>query len=402
MMSTKKIIPSKAKFIFVIVLFIVLAQGIYLISSQRSALNLFSTPGKYKVCDKFQEIGSKQQCWENLIEDTLEREGLDSAFNLVEQLYSSEPIFASDCHGFTHLLGQKAYELFSKNQQFNVSDKVSYCGFGFYHAFMEYLLRNTGNLKQARKLCDDVGKQSNQNELARLSCFHGIGHGLLEDVPNPTLKGDAAAIIEKPLETCVELSKTEVEIYRCASGVFNVLAIYYGNSKSGLVVDKEDPYLICHTQSKKQFKEACYDQMNSFVLSLGQGDLSRAAIFIKSIREDDLARAAMHGLAGAYGQSQVSKIDYDEVVSVCQNLEPKLTPSCIEGFLLGMIEGGKPGSEYIEAIKFCSSEFMEESEKTKCFNNVVWSVSVTNPEKLTDICTSLEQKYQQNCNIAQN
>lgn len=401
-MSGKKSIPSKAKFIFVTLLFIVLAQGIYLISSQRSTLNSFNTPGKYKVCDKFQDLGSKQQCWEDLIEETLEREGLDSAFNLVDQLYSSEPIFASDCHGFAHLLGQKAYELFSKNQRFNVSDKASYCGFGFYHAFMESLLRTSGDLNQARKLCDDVGRQTDQNELARLSCFHGIGHGLLEDVPNPVLRGDTQSIIKEPLALCVDLSESEVEIYRCASGVFNVLAIYYANPKTGLIANKEDPYLICNSQSRRPFKEACYDQMNSLVLSLGQGDLANAAGFTKNIKEDDLASAAIHGLAGAYGQNQVSKINYDEVVKVCQNLQPRLTLSCLEGFLLGMLEGGKPGEEYIEGRKLCTSDLLNDQQKASCFSNLIWNISVTNPKKLAELCNSLEPRYRQDCNSSRN
>jgi len=399
-MLTKKSVLLKTKFILALLLFVVSVEGIYLVSSQKLSLNSFNTTDKYIFCDKFQDLGGKQQCWEDLIEKTLKSEDLDSAFNLLDSLYSNEPQFASDCHGFTHLLGEKAYELFSKNQKFNVSSKASYCGFGFYHAFMESLLRTTGDLNQARRLCDDVGRQSNQNELARLSCFHGIGHGLLEDIPNPTLKGGAETITEKPLAVCVELSQSEVEIYRCASGVFNVLATYYGNPKVGLILNKDDPYLICHTQPTRSFKEACYDQMNSFILSLGQGDLSEAAKFTKSIKEDDLASAAVHGLAGAYGQNQVSKIDYDDVVKECYNLKARLISSCLEGFLLGMIEGGKPEEEYIEAIKFCNSEYIKEDEKVKCFNNIVWNVRATNPKKLLIVCSSIGQKYQKNCNAS--
>lgn len=402
-MSGKKSTSHKSKFILVILLFIVLAQGIYLISSQRSSLGSFNTTNKNELCKKFQDIVSKQRCWEDLIEKTLRDEDLDSAFNIVDQLYSSEPEFASDCHGYTHLIGEKAYEHFSNNQDIKLTSKASYCGFGFYHAFMENLLHTTGDLNQARKFCEYVGKQSEQSELTRLSCFHGIGHGLLEDVPNPIIKGDDQVIIEKPLAICTELSKSEVESYRCASGVFNVLAIYYGNPRVGLTINKNDPYLICHNQSSLPFKKACYDQMNSSVLfSLSQSDLKKASKFAENVKEDDLANEAIHGLAGAYGQINVGKVNYDGVVKICQSIQSRLTPQCLQGFLLGMLEGGKPGEEYLEAINFCSNEFMEEAEKIKCFNTLVWNVSVTNPQKLADICSSLEQKYQLNCNLTQN
>jgi len=377
-------------------IFLVLSLTLYL--GKLSTLNNNTILNKYEVCDKFQDLGSKQKCWEDLIEETLGNEGLESAFNLVDYLYTNEPIFASDCHGFTHQLGVKAYQLFSQNQNIKLTSKASYCGFGFYHAFMESLLHATGDLNQARQFCDYVGKQASQNELSRLSCFHGIGHGLLEDVPNPTVKSDAQTIIKRPLEICVQLSKSEVEEYRCTSGVFNVLAIYYQNQKTGLKIQNNDPYLICQNQNKKYPKKACYDQMNSLVLSLAAGNLSLATRFAEKITDDEFADEAIHGIAGAYGQTKVDKINYDDVVKICQNIQPRLTLQCLQGFLLGMLEGGKPGEEYIEGRKFCTSNLLREEEKISCFNDLVWNTSVTNPKKLAEICNGLEQKYKQNCN----
>lgn len=388
-MYIKKNISTKVRLVIFILISVISAEGIFLISSQKENISI-----SHKTCSQFKDVGSKQQCWESLIEHTLNQDGLDSAFNLVDYLYSSEPQFAADCHGFTHQLGEKAYKLFSQNQDIKLSLKASYCGFGFYHAFMESLLRTTSDLKQARRFCDQVG---GQNELSRLSCFHGIGHGLLEDVPNPTLKGNAQTIIKKPLEICANLSKSDVEEYRCASGVFNVLAIYYQNPNSHLKVQANDPYLICNQQIKKNVKDSCYDQMNSLVLSLSDGSLLSAANFAENIKDDEFASSAIHGIAGAYGQAKVAKINYDGVVTTCKNIQPRLKSKCLEGFLLGMLEGGQPGQEYVEGKKFCSSDLLNQEEKISCFNNLIWSVSATNPQKLTEVCSNLEQQYRQNC-----
>lgn len=348
---------------FLIVLAVVLITTIYLLLQQRGQAEYNTS------CRDLSSLALKQQCWEKLIEDTLEDKGLDNAFNLVDSLYKAEPQFASDCHNFTHRLGEKAYQLFSQKQNIKLSSKATYCGFGFYHAFMEKLLRSSGDLNQARAFCDLVGKSAGQNELSRLSCFHGIGHGLLEDIPNPYLVGDDQALIKTPLSICEDVGKTEEEKIRCASGVFNVIAIYYANPKSGLQAKEKDPYLICKSQTKTYFQKPCFDQMNTYVLfKLSQGDLSKAAKFAESIPDNDFANAAMHGLAGAYGQSNVGKVNYPQVVQICQNIQPRLTSICLEGFLMGLIEGGQPGQEHLEGQKFCESSNLNQGERDFCFN----------------------------------
>lgn len=344
--------------------------AIILVVAAVSYLLLADTKGQLPDnCTRLTSLPQKQQCWEQSIEDTLKDKGLDSAFNLVDSLYSSEPQFASDCHDFTHRLGEKAYELFSQKQNIKLSSKATYCGFGFYHAFMEKLLHSSGDLNQARAFCDLVGQSADQNELSRLSCFHGIGHGLLEDVSNPYLRGDDKAIIKTPLALCDAIGETFEEKRRCASGVFNVIAIYYANPKSGLKAKEENPYFICRNLSKLYFQKPCYDQMNTYVLfKLSSGDLLEASKFAESIPEDDFANAAMHGLAGAYGQSNVAKVNYTDVVKICHNIQGRLKSICLEGFLMGLIEGGQPGQEHLEGQKFCESSNLNQGERDFCFN----------------------------------
>lgn len=349
-------------------------------------------------CEGISPLSDKQQCWENLIDSVLKKRGVDAALTVIADLYSEEPQFASDCHGYTHELGEAAYQLFSEHKDFKLSAKTSFCGFGFYHAFMEKLLRTTNDLTQAREFCNYAGRQTNQNELTRLSCFHGIGHGLLEDIPNPYLKGDDKAIIKTPLSICENAGKTDAEKNRCASGVFNVIAIYYANPESGLQAKEDDPYLICKSQTKTYFGEPCFDQMNTYVLfKLSQGDLLAAAKFAEKIAENNFANAAMHGLAGAYGQSNVSKIDYAKAIKICKKVQSRLKSACLEGVLMGLLEGGQPDSEYLEGIKFCANGLLDQAEKDFCFNLLTWNTNILYPEKQSAICKNLQQQYQYTC-----
>lgn len=351
-------------------------------------------------CKEFSQLSAKQQCWEELIDTVLNTKGLDGGFEIINLLYE-DPEFASDCHGYTHLLGEKAYELFSHNKSVNIPPKASFCGFGFYHAFMESLLYKTGDLKLAYKFCKNVKSESESGtRLAILSCFHGIGHGLLEDIPNIKITENASTLIKNPLEICQQISDDEVEVGRCASGVFNVLAIYYGNPNSGLQADNNDPYAICKVQSKQYIREHCFDQLNSYVLfHLAKRDLLVAAKFAEDLQRNEDAEAAIHGITGVYGQTNVGKVDYSEVIRNCKILQTRLHQKCFEGFLLGMLEGGKPNAEHLEGSKFCGNILLNEKEKTFCYNTLVWNVGAIHPEKLDGFCRNLKPEYQQNCKI---
>src|SRR3989344_7401121 len=168
----------------------------------------------------------KQQCFQEMMESTLTKSGLDQAFMLMDQLFKTDPTFAKDCHDFAHLLGEKAYQQFLTDQKFNLPDKTSYCAYGFYHGFMEKLLHSGGSLDQAKSFCKYAGeKLGQQNADAEGACYHGIGHGAVEDVTDPKLFGNSQAIIQPSLDLCEQVSETEDKLFRCTTGVFNALEI---------------------------------------------------------------------------------------------------------------------------------------------------------------------------------
>ncbi|MCE9549079.1 hypothetical protein K8Q98_01635 [Candidatus Nomurabacteria bacterium] len=89
---------------------------------------------------KCPNTAEKYNCWRDELENILNRKGLSASFDVLAVLYETEPDFVSECHGYTHELGEKAYFLFSRYKNIEMTPKASYCGYGFYHGFIETML----------------------------------------------------------------------------------------------------------------------------------------------------------------------------------------------------------------------------------------------------------------------
>ena len=340
-----------------------------------------------------------RQCWEQAIKSAINTQGLGAAFDLIAQLYATQPVFASECHSYTHELGQAAYFLFKKDQKINLGDKTSYCGFGFYHGFMETLINNGGQIQEARDFCSYAGRVvKGQGTDAEGSCYHGIGHGAV-DGSDPRTWGNAEALIASALDMCKKVALTDTFLLRCTSGIFNSLAIMYSTSQYKLVVDKSNPFGICAEQSSRPIKSACYGEMNTFILHYNNEDLKKVADFLKLVREKEYLSLTIEGVA-TYIASYALKngISNDKVIEFCRWLDSASQPSCMQGFGGGLIEFGSPTLGYVSAINFCSTKKLTEAEANACFTKVLWLAGVYYPkERQAEICAKVEEKYKQHC-----
>ena len=225
---------SRYSKIILIVLFIILLGSAIKITLQKKQSN---------ICQNLNSTSQKLQCWEELIGSTLNSGGIDQAFKIVEQLYQEDPVFISNCHDFVHLIGEKAYQKFSNQQDFNFSSKTYYCGYGFYHSFMESLIDDGEDFEKARQFCDLVDRKiHSQNADAKGACYHGIGHGAADNHDQNTFK-DETELTSNALDLCEKVSEENVFLNRCSSGVFNVLAIAYNSNR--LKIRKTDPLRFC-------------------------------------------------------------------------------------------------------------------------------------------------------------
>lgn len=374
------------------ILIVIIITFITILSGSKPAEN---TKQVLNQCQNINNQSLKVKCWEDLMDQTLKNKGLDEAFVLMDNLFQSELGFAKDCHGFAHLLGEKAYDLFSSNQDFTLSTKTSYCGYGFYHGFMETLLHSKGALDQAREFCKYAGEQlKDTNSDAEGACFHGIGHGAVEDVTNPKLFGNPQAIIQPSLDLCEKVSDTAAQLFRCISGVFNALEIVTTQGRYHLSLNKQDPLSICRTQPVG-YRRACYTQMVVAVMNVTGNDFEKSAQILDTIPEDDWAAESLSGLVVEL--VRLGKTDYPETINFCRKLSARFRLPCITGFGEGFLKYGPPQTEYVKAVDFCSSTLLSDEEKKPCFERVLSILRIWyTAEKSTQICQSVDQKYQWN------
>lgn len=348
--------------------------------------------------DCWKNDNNLQKCWQDQTEQALKTKGVAAAFDVIADLYQKEPKFGELCHSLVHEVGEKSYELFSKHKDFTVTPKSTSCAYGFYHGFMEAMLKKTSDLKEAESFCNYIDKQlSSQTPDVSLQCYHGIGHGVTNPHDDKSTWGDDEAIISPALKLCERVSKNDNQLYRCSSGVFNAIANFYISGQYKLVINRKDPAWICHKQPER-YKESCYGNMNSLFMSLADNKLVKAASYIDNIVDDGQAISAMKYLSALNVLSNLNITDYDVVFDDCRSLAKRLYIPCINGFAHGLLEHGFPGKEYVKALEFCRMLKILKEEKDSCFKYVLSNLTGWYPaDKAKEICKGIEVEYQNLC-----
>lgn len=386
-MSKKIISVIKIRKLIILIVLVILALGIHLISSNPNK-------GKSDYCNKLSDLASKKQCWEQNLENILKNNGVDAAFDWVDYLYKHEPLFAADCHSYIHLVGEKGYQVYLQRQQIKLSSKASTCGYGFYHGFMETLLLTGKDIKEAGQFCEFAQNQVGGTNDVKGACFHGIGHGLSEDHDKKYWL-DEMELVSNPLLICETLAEDEYMIKRCASGVFNVLAIKY--NAGSLPLNKKDPLGFCKKQPKPYLKKACFEEMNTMLISISGRDIVVAAKYLDDL-EDQYAASAMRSLASVVGMS-FKDTDYYLQIQNCRRLSSRLHADCIRGFAGGLIEGEASNTQGTKALLFCSNPNLQGEERNNCYQETLRLLSLYLPAKrYQDVCRSLNKRYKNYCN----
>lgn len=344
-------------------------------------------------CRKISEESERVSCFERLLDIKLSREGIDAAFDLVSDLYKSEPNFAQTCHALAHKIGVKAYQKFEQGQDFQLSAKTAYCSYGFYHGFMETLLVKTGDISEAGKFCDYVDqKLKNITADAKLSCYHGIGHGTV-GVHDPRIRGDAQKLIDPAIALCEKVSTDDEQLFRCTSGVFNAIAIFLRTGEYQLPLDKNDPLKICRSQ-KETAKISCYGNMNTLISWITQNNFKEGSKFAEKEKDDIYAVTTLEYLI-AFESFQN---DTETLLQVCRTTQERLRLPCIKGIAHGFMEKGDPGQEYVKAGEFCGRTDLTDDEKEVCYKELVnYSNRIYPRDKASGICNGVPQPYLKFC-----
>ena len=340
----------------------------------------------------------KNSCYNEVIDTTLRTRGLAAAFDVLALAYNADPGYLSTCHAETHELGKAAYKEFHASGNVELTSKTSYCGYGFYHGFMDELVVETNDFDEARGFCAYVGKVVlNPVGYAEGACYHGIGHGVT-DGTDPRLWGNAEALATPGLKLCARIAKGSSDHeYRCASGVFNAVALLYRDQKYKLNVDG-NPFSLCEISTLiSTEKEACYDQMNTLAMYAGEYDFARAINFTQNISELKYRTIAIRGIAGTYFSNTRSRhraVSAEEVSEVCGKLGED-ADACITGVVAGIQEFGTPGAEYKDMLAFCQSPDLDHALTATCYRAAISATQEFYGDTVVQhMCVSVPSAYQ--------
>lgn len=375
---------------FLLVLFLITVGRI-------SAKNLNTqnqTPEETVVaeCEKV-SVRQKQKCWDDLLQNTLEKQGLDAAFDLFTKLYQTDPTIPKACHGWAHILGKSAYDLFKNKKDFVLRKETSYCGYGFFHGFIERLLQETGDLKATRDFCNFAAKQLEKEAPGVYrNCLHGIGHGSI-NIDDPRLWGNFQAMLETGLKTCESALTDEGELLECFDGSFNAMQQYAYQNQYNLSVNRDDLFKPCR-QQKARHQDSCFYEFTGLVSEMTNHDFRKAAdLLLKDISGKKFAPRTFMKLSADFFQDDITKKSYDKNVLDCRSLPEELYQMCFNGILVGLIAHGEPQKQHVAGLKFCQSSLLTDSERQTCFQ---WILGQTVSKDSAE-CKSVEVKYQKYC-----
>ncbi len=310
-------------------------------------------------------------CYTELIERILQDDGLAAALSTVAQVSDADAQFSRYCHSNMHDLGRSAFKLYDSHGSIAISPELSYCGYGFYHGFMEEMFAQTGTLDGAHAFCDALGSKLSNPTMAVSNCYHGIGHGITDGY-DPRTYRNAVALAAPGLELCAQISPDD-ELHRsCALGVFNSVELMFEDSESKLVLT-DGPFSLCAEPYTELEKDSCYLEMSILSVTLNHGDLDASFESIRSVEPEYLSRSAKYISLFLIGQNRTAK----DILAACKNRYDHIVDDCIRGITVGLIKYGAPKHEYDEAIVFCGSNELNARERDVCAVTFVTNDSYT-------------------------
>jgi hypothetical protein len=348
-------------------------------------------------------LKEQERCWIQQIESTLEKKGIDHAFAVFGDLYEKKSAFSSDCHDVTHLLGEAAFREYVKKGSVIDSTKTSYCGYGFYHGFIEALLFTTGNFEQAKNYCWAVQENLSKHIVspnAIYSCYHGIGHGTF-DTQSFSQWGNDMGMLDSALRTCEKVTQGDEEELQkqCATGVFNALANAYNNHTYNLSFNILDPWGVCEKQDVIEYKKACFREVAASYIKGITANRSESLQMIIRMPDQIGANATMYAYMSEEARLTIDTTPAESCATLCESMpEGELQYSCTEGVVTGLFLWGKPGHDHEKAIEFCQTPLLSDKNKEICFAYVLTRIkTVYTQARVTSVCKSMETRYQKYC-----
>ncbi len=343
-------------------------------------------------------ISNPSECWDNQIKKGLEADGVEGAFKKISEFYNEYPNFSGACHSIMHTIGDKGYQDFKIGKPVLYSPKMNSCSFGFFHGFMEALLAESHELKEATDFC--IGQSvSDKTWIPRDECFHGIGHGITDN-HTPDEWKNVHMIIERSTTLCRSIRYTEKDFSKCLGGVYNAVANAYREGNYGLVIDSADPLKLCKFVKKDNYKQDCYNYMARVLLKIPPFGFE-SAIHLAGVYSP--SEYIINTIGGVSIMISHNNLPDEEVIDVCKKLQDNFKNVCIRAYAIGLVQVGEAGAEHKKALTFCT-KIPGEPEQKICFKGVISELSKywywQENKRLDNVCKLVEKKSRHSCGLA--
>lgn len=324
-------------------------------------------------------------CWEAEITEAISEKGLGEAFTLVDSFYAEDPAFRRNCHDVMHILGAAAFREFKNSPSVSAEQRTSYCGYGFYHGFVETMLLENGNTNfdAVKKYCMQLGRE--YSPAASGPCFHGIGHAVFDSLPG-SMWGSNDVMTQSALAVCERVLVEKEERVQCASGVYNSLANALSARTYQLSYSDMDALAFCDIQ-KEEYRESCLAEVGIGYIREKHMDRDEALSFVRSMNGYEKFSQLFY-----YFSDETKRIMFDldvsSLSSACTALEGSAeTHQCINGVLQGFRESTQVEKMYEISLPFCGG-FTDVSQNMYCIKNVIngTSESITSSAGFSEAC----------------
>jgi len=315
-----------------------------------------------KNCLKVQTGTIQPECWEVEILSLVRAGGVEAAFSAIRAWYGDNPDFRRNCHDVMHIVGVAAYTEFTDRGSVAGRDEASYCGYGFYHGFVEAMLleQGAGQYGDARTYCEGLRDMKSE---ATGPCYHGVGHAVFDSIDG-SLWGDDVAMANFALDVCKEVLPGEWERVRCGSGVFNALANAYSARTYGLSFLEDEPPSLCENVPLA-YQDSCNMEVGNGYIRDMQWEQAREIDFIRGIANHSVREAVIIGYMDTEVRRTIDVIDVGSLVRLCSSFShSEDIHACVAGVYTGLRGIGEPGKEQDLAQTFCRS--MDGSYREAC------------------------------------
>lgn len=307
-----------------------------------------------------------EKCWNDQLSSTIKKYGIQAGFDLFLTLFRTNKVFRDDCHAFTHTLGHEAYKVFAQTKKpIPVSAVMSYCGYGFYHGYLEDLAAQTNDLGKVREFCDSL-KLNGEKGKDYYQCYHGIGHGNLAK-HDGNIKEKLQAAIDESLNLCEKVSKEPLELMNCVAGVYGPTYLYFPqeSKENKALSDKQGIISVCQNQSEK-YKMWCYDALSKFLLPTNHDDFLKAVSLIRNVGDLKYEKISVYQSAVYLARIHHGNIDFAKEIQMCLSLEDKYKTDCVTGFVDGLMYDLDANKLNDKSVAFCDNKQLTSQLKNSC------------------------------------